>query len=473
MNLTDVSRVSSNAGPTGFPLVWTLGFSGHRRLPDESAARRALREEIASLKAEAAARNSRVTAVSSIALGADLMFAEECLAAGLPWKCLLPFPKDEFRKDDFAEADWARVEECLAKAYRVEVTSQGIPPDAEARNTAYLDCGHRTVEAADVMLLLWNGQPAAGKGGTGDMWEYTRTLNKPVWHFNTGTGEIRRAGWPGEAEWKGRTIFKSRVTPLMAHADVHTFAAGHAAPPLGEVPRSPTLHALCGLYERLDDVALTQQGDAHMLMKRVLTAHLFATGAAALSVTVVANGSWHSLHGMACLAVVAVLAFSLLVLAKPVLAALAMYWERKLHHLKARELWVESRVAAELCRSAIATWRFPTAPLQLFDEEDFPHFKRLVRTLRLARETDTSGDVALSEAEAVGHYTAGRIDGQFEYFRRKHEAAVREHDGWQRKFTGATWLVIIVGGLVGIFEAVEACCGIGHLAQMWWRSEWR
>ena len=465
MNPTAVSNSQANANPATFPLLWTLGLSGHRRLPDETAARAALREEIAKLVSEAALRRARLTAVSSIALGADLVFAEECLAAGLPWKCMLPFPKEEFRKDDFTDADWARAEACLAKAYRVEVTSAGNPPDAAARNVAYLDCGHRMVEAADVLLLLWNGKPAAGKGGTGDLWDYTRTLSKPIWHFNTETGEVRRAGWPGEGEWKKRAIFKSRVTPLILDAESHPVAAKNDAPPPDHPPpSSPTLEALCGLYARLDEVALTKQGDAHTLMKRVLVAHLLATSAAALSVTVVANGSWHALHGMAFLAVIAALTFSLLVLAKPVLAALAMRWERKLHHLKSREFWMESRVAAELCRSAIVSWRFPTAPLRLFEQEDFPHFKRLVRTLRLAREADTSPSAALDESAAIAHYQTNRIDAQFEYFEKKHKAAQTEHDGWQRKFSIATWFVIVVGGIVGIVEACGASFSIGHIA---------
>src|SRR5436190_7077952 len=215
-SLTD----SRDAAPA-FPMLWTLGASGHRRLPDEAAARAAVQAEIASLTKAAADIGARLTSVSSIALGADLIFAEECLAAGIPWKCLLPFPKEEFRKDDFTPADWTRVEACLARAYRVETLSQEIPARDDARNLAYLNCGHRTVELADVMMMLWNGEPAAGVGGTGDLWAYTtRTLGKPVWHFNTATSQIDRVGWPGyEGAWKDRRLFHGRVTPLVTETE--------------------------------------------------------------------------------------------------------------------------------------------------------------------------------------------------------------------------------------------------------------
>lgn len=133
-------------------------------------------------------------AVSSVALGADLIFAEECLEAGVPWRCLLPFSKDELRKDGYTDAEWARAEACVARAQRVEELRAETPADADERNAAYLECGRRTVEAADVMMLLWNGKSSAGPGGTGDVWAYARSLRKSVWHYNTETGEILRTG---------------------------------------------------------------------------------------------------------------------------------------------------------------------------------------------------------------------------------------------------------------------------------------
>lgn len=133
-------------------------------------------------------------AVSSVALGADLIFAEECLEAGVAWRCLLPFSREELRKDGYTAAEWARAEACLARAQRVEVVVSETPLDAEERSAAYLECGRRTVEAADVMMLLWNGKRAAGPGGAGDVWAYARSLRKSVWHYNTETGEILRTG---------------------------------------------------------------------------------------------------------------------------------------------------------------------------------------------------------------------------------------------------------------------------------------
>lgn len=435
-------------------------MSGHRQLPDEAAARAAVRMEVAALKDAASKMQARLVAVSSVALGADLIFAEECIEAGLPWKCLLPFPKEEFRKDGFTYADWARVEQCLAKAYRVEILDAAIPLNPKARNTAYLDCGHRTVEAADVMLLLWNGLPAAGAGGTGDMWDYARTLNKPVWHFNPENGTVRRAGWPGdEGEWKERQLFHSRITPLILEAEslpqTPSADGGPAAPP------TVTGTGLLRLFARLDYLATSKQGNTKSLMQKVVRAHLMATAAAALSVTLITQGLSHKLHGLPVLAVLAAVAFSVLVIAKPWLAGLALRWDKKLHHLKSQQKWVEARVAAELCRSALTCWNMPTAPLRVFYDEDFPHLKRLIGTLRIAREIDHSA--AFSEEKAINGYINARVDDQARYFHKKHGLAVKEYTGWQRKFDMATWFVVVVGTIAGLAEAADVCgtaCGV-------------
>lgn len=453
MNPASSSPTNSPHAAPAFPLLWTIGASGHRRLPDEAAARAAVKAEIASLTKAAADIGARLTAVSSIALGADLIFAEECLAAGIPWKCLLPFPKEEFRNDDFTPADWARVEECLARAYRVETLSLGIPPNGDARNLDYLNCGHRTVEQADVMMILWDKKPAAGVGGTGDMWEYTRTLGKPIWHFNTTTAQIDRVGWPGEdGEWKDRRLFNGRVTPLVTEAEALTIAADQST----SLPTA-TVDGLFRLFTRLDYLANQKQGDAQRLMQKVVGAHLLATTAAALSVTVITFVVVDSQHDHL-LAVLAALAFSFLVLAKPALAWLALSWDRQLHKLDAQKRWVQARVAAELCRSALACWRVPQRSLKVFDEEDFPHFKRLIRSLRIGREMDVAANTTCSENDAVLTYLTDRLDSQADYFKGKHARAVLEHDGWQRKFNVATWFVIVVGAPIGLAETAEAFC---------------
>ena len=49
-----------------------------------------------------------------------------------------------------------------------------------------------TVNDADALLALWDGQAARGKGGTADVVDYARSLGKPVIIIDAATLEIRR-----------------------------------------------------------------------------------------------------------------------------------------------------------------------------------------------------------------------------------------------------------------------------------------
>lgn len=154
-------------------------------------------------------------------------------------------------------------------------------------------------------------------------------------------------------------------------------------------------------------------------------------------------------------------------LAKPLFAWLALRWEKRLRKLRSQKHWVEARVAAELCRSSLTTWRFAQAPLRLFNEEDFPHFKRLIRTLRIARELDSQAATTAGEDDAYDLYVEQRIGGaeknvgQIGYFAGKHSTAVREHARWQFRFNVATWTVIALGLIFGIAETCYAFSSVG------------
>ena len=61
-------------------------------------------------------------------------------------------------------ADWAAVEDVLAAADHVRTISE-----YGDRKDGYLDCGIETVNGADLLLAVWDGEPARGRGGTADV----------------------------------------------------------------------------------------------------------------------------------------------------------------------------------------------------------------------------------------------------------------------------------------------------------------
>ena len=102
----------------------------------------------------------------SLAVGADQVFAEEVLAAGGSLHIIVPALDYE---STFSRHSLVRFQQLLAIAATVEVL------DFETSSEeAFLAAGRRVVELADVMLAVWDGQPARGLGGTADIVAYAK-----------------------------------------------------------------------------------------------------------------------------------------------------------------------------------------------------------------------------------------------------------------------------------------------------------
>jgi hypothetical protein len=153
------------------PLFHVVGFSGHRSVENPAGIARAITTALEALRKEAP---GEWLALSSVADGSDQMFVARAHSLGLSWHAILPLPKAEFQKD-FSSADWNAVETMLAGAEHVRVITEN-----GTREDAYLDCGMETVNGADVLLAVWDGQPARGKGGTADVVHYAKSLGKAV-----------------------------------------------------------------------------------------------------------------------------------------------------------------------------------------------------------------------------------------------------------------------------------------------------
>jgi len=161
------------------PLI--VGFTGHRRVADAAGARAAI---AAALRRLAAAAGGPLAAVSSAASGTDTLFAEAALAQGLAWTLLLPLPLDEFKRD-FDAAGWQRLEGLLPRA-----ADTVVEPPQPTREDAYLACGRRTADRSGAMIAFWDGNPAAGKGGTAEIVAYVRGQQKPLLWIHAATGAI-------------------------------------------------------------------------------------------------------------------------------------------------------------------------------------------------------------------------------------------------------------------------------------------
>lgn len=63
----------------------------------------------------------------------------------------------------------------LARAERVETLGHPEPTE-----DAFFHAGRRVADLAEVLVAVWDGEPARGLGGTGDVVDYARTTGCEV-----------------------------------------------------------------------------------------------------------------------------------------------------------------------------------------------------------------------------------------------------------------------------------------------------
>ena len=150
-----------------------FGVTGHRHLADPGAVAEAVDAVLDTVIPIGHA--DPVVVISALAEGADRLVVDRVLARPpATIRAILPLPIEDYRTDFPATA--AAFDGYLAIASQIEVTH----PRGSTRDEAYEAAGRRMVEASDLLLAVWDGRPAAGRGGTAEIVEYARTLGVEV-----------------------------------------------------------------------------------------------------------------------------------------------------------------------------------------------------------------------------------------------------------------------------------------------------
>jgi hypothetical protein len=170
--------------------ILRIGVTGHRpnRLPPEG--QRLLRDKLAPLFAEMAGQASAscsddlaarkvVTIVSALAEGVDRMVASAGLAAGFSLHVVLPFAAEEY-EGDFETAE-SRKEFRGLLTEAAQVTN--LDGSRSAPEEAYHQAGIAVLDASDVIVAVWDGKPAHGKGGTAEIVQEALRRSTPVLSF--------------------------------------------------------------------------------------------------------------------------------------------------------------------------------------------------------------------------------------------------------------------------------------------------
>ena len=153
-----------------------VAFAGHNRpedLGDASVVREGLDRALAQLR-EAGFEHGRL--FCGLAAGADTLAVERWRQHGLgPVHLVLPFLDD------------SQCPEPPDAVGDLVTRLDGAAAEAEGRNP-HLQQTRLIVEAADIVVVVWNGAAAKGAGGTADAVLYALELSRPVLWINPAQG---------------------------------------------------------------------------------------------------------------------------------------------------------------------------------------------------------------------------------------------------------------------------------------------
>ena len=177
-----------------------VGVVGHRKLEQAERVREGIREALARIRVSWNCRPLML--VSSLAEGADRLFVqvgrEEPFRGVL--EAVLPLPRDEYRRDFADPRSGREFDELLrsAEAVRLAPGAEGIEPRVPGgRDHAYAIAARAVVAGSDVLVAVWDGDPARGPGGTGETVAVARSRTMPLaWVHATRPGSVSYENWP-------------------------------------------------------------------------------------------------------------------------------------------------------------------------------------------------------------------------------------------------------------------------------------
>src|SRR5437660_10230237 len=143
----------------------TIGVTGHRRLSE--TARIYAEQTIASMLGD---RREPVIGLSSLAEGADQIFADVLLRSGGTLHAVIPCWGYASTLGEIARQNYQR----LLTAARSVTTLAYAKPSEQAFDAA----GQYIVEHCDLLVAVWDGRPPDGKGGTADAVAHARRLGR-------------------------------------------------------------------------------------------------------------------------------------------------------------------------------------------------------------------------------------------------------------------------------------------------------
>ena len=437
--------------------ICAIGFSGHRELSDIELVREKITQLLDELERKAC---GRLVAVSSVAIGSDILFVETCLARGFPWIAVLPMPPSLFfNEKDFRDSQVrANAMSLLKKAARVEVTNptanDALKYNSEYRKIAFSDLGQRIVDRSDVLIAVFqHGHDLSKPGGSGKVVSDGKRRHRPVAAIDPNDGKIEHHHW-------NPPFVGSLITELRSLCEV-PMRIEFVTP-----ESSPSFRAVVDWFSRLSAAARRSVPRLRSLSSTAVLLHgsavLLALALITLPLLFVNHQGIHFAEWLE--VVFAGLAF----------IATLWFLRGRPHERAARY-----RLCAEICRSLIATWHFPDTHREIFRgfPTEYRDFVRMLLNLRCL-ETPPAKQSPMRETEQdeawrgwAAYYHKQRLEKQRRYYSNEQKKARQR----LRRLEPLSWICSGVGLLLvtGIaltsslgYSTVESLRGIPDLGKV-------
>jgi len=121
--------------------------------------------------------------ITSLAIGADQLFAHFLQHRNIPYTVIIPC--DNYEQTFSDTASLQNYQALLDASF-----NDFHLPFHEPTEAAFYQAGKEIVDRSDMMIAIWDGQPAKGLGGTGDIVTYALANKRHIYHINPVTQKV-------------------------------------------------------------------------------------------------------------------------------------------------------------------------------------------------------------------------------------------------------------------------------------------
>lgn len=364
--------------------VYHLGFVGVRQLDSHDCRTAPVLDSLRVILSQASdgvhAEVSSIVGVSSLAKGADLLFAECLTKQAIAHRVLLPVqPEVFFNLDDFgAELPQAKAQLVTSNIIERRVVSAAV--DAEER---FAECSFEIVNQSDILIAICDSAAEVRRGGTREAIDYALTMGKPVIEIRVNELEDGRP----------KMVYSNLPKNLRDFFSANT--KGHHG---GILKAEEGAYAIEALMKHHDAEALRHQSRFLWAASAGIVLHLIASFAAAYKLAM--DCHWLGLT---------VIKMSLIGV------GIAISWAVHRWHVGGH--WAQGRFKAEVCRALISIRGLPESPAHL-RLLVMPVDKQELNALEACHLEDVKKN-PISIRDFRERYVRGRLDDQADYYTRR------------------------------------------------------